>query len=151
MHVYYIMSVSGSYCFNVAAQPDEYSLYSKLLSEMGMSNENIAQNLKLHHVEVIDVCDGSGRIILNFGVCPGQIQCVERIRPGVLVEEAGFNDLSKYNSIWYRNGNIFTKHCKPTNKQHAAPYTLERTFVDRKMITSLLCNKRRAVIVFFKH
>jgi len=144
------MSVSGSYCFNVAAQPDEYSLYSRLLSEMGMSAENIEQNLKLHHVDVIDVNDGSGRMILNFGVSPGQIQCVETIRPGVLVEETGFNAMSNYESIWYRNGNTLTKQCKPTNKKYAAPYTLERKFVERKMITSLLCNKTKAVIIFFK-
>jgi hypothetical protein len=74
---------------------------------------------------------------------------VENIRPGDTFEEKNFDGVTSYFSIWYRHGNTLTKHSKPTSGVGLF-YTMERKFVDRKMITSISCKQKKAAIVYFR-
>eukprot|EP00088_Acartia_fossae_P037654 TRINITY_DN3885_c0_g1_i3.p1 TRINITY_DN3885_c0_g1~~TRINITY_DN3885_c0_g1_i3.p1 ORF type:complete len:145 (+),score=0.07 TRINITY_DN3885_c0_g1_i3:41-475(+) len=143
------MSLSGTYCFNLAGQSPEYSNYKSLLISMGMSPNLVDLNMNLKNIQVVDTQEESGRVVLNFSNSSGNVQCVENIRPGILVEEIGFDGLSKYKSIWYRYGNKLIKHSKPTAGSGEF-YSMERTFDERKMITTINTKNQKTSVTYFK-
>jgi len=142
------MSISGSYVFNLSGQPTQFLNYSSLLEEIGVPQKLVEENMKLTNVEIIDTTNG--RLILNFGTHHGDVKCVENIRPGEPFEEKNFDGFSSNYCIWYRHDNTLTKHSKPMKSGSGIFYTMERKFVERKMVTTITCKQKKAVIVYFR-